>query len=462
MCHERCPAASSTSTIPSWPSLTKGANPYRQARERGVKLIGATSHYVTAGPGRGGRSFEQDTVRITHPNRRKTTSARCATWRARCWRARSTPTIHHRVFLNAIPTVVFPASPGSLRPPERMGVRLPPEICRDLRLFVTPSGPPRSRRSLPRDPTGTVGRANSRSADETSPAPPGTHASRRRIRRRGEIARRPGGAREDVALGFLAGAQPALVSHRDACPPSRRTRHVPHRPWPQPQGITTAWRAAACIRVSPGAVEKTFAPRRTGESGARVRPRLTGRLIDLLPRRARTPGPKRSVVQPGRIAALRGVDQPQRLHEALRPAREHVATGEVGRHDRQKPPRYPPGEAEPAGPRAGDYDPAPRGAASFPEGAPPIRAEQDVRPACGRHGPTAPGSSGASSASARSMAIIGVAPEPAETKATARSAPSRRASVKLPWRTARARARAPARRARAATASRARADAPSR
>ena len=42
-----------------------GASPYRQAFERGVKIIGATSHYVTteldAGP-----IIEQDVVRITH------------------------------------------------------------------------------------------------------------------------------------------------------------------------------------------------------------------------------------------------------------------------------------------------------------------------------------------------------------------------------------------------------------
>ena len=43
----------------------KGANPYKQAYARGVKLIGATSHYVTAvldeGP-----IIEQETVRVTH------------------------------------------------------------------------------------------------------------------------------------------------------------------------------------------------------------------------------------------------------------------------------------------------------------------------------------------------------------------------------------------------------------
>ncbi|WP_225030538.1 formyltetrahydrofolate deformylase, partial [Xinfangfangia pollutisoli] len=43
----------------------KGANPYKQAYERGVKLIGATSHYVTADLDEG-PIIEQDTVRITH------------------------------------------------------------------------------------------------------------------------------------------------------------------------------------------------------------------------------------------------------------------------------------------------------------------------------------------------------------------------------------------------------------
>jgi formyltetrahydrofolate deformylase len=44
-----------------------GADPYRQARDRGVKLIGATAHYVTedldAGP-----IIEQDVIRVAHPD----------------------------------------------------------------------------------------------------------------------------------------------------------------------------------------------------------------------------------------------------------------------------------------------------------------------------------------------------------------------------------------------------------
>lgn len=43
----------------------KGAQPYRQAYERGVKLIGATAHYVTPDLDEG-PIIEQDVVRVTH------------------------------------------------------------------------------------------------------------------------------------------------------------------------------------------------------------------------------------------------------------------------------------------------------------------------------------------------------------------------------------------------------------
>ena len=42
-----------------------GAKPYHQAWERGVKIIGATSHYVTADLD-AGPIIEQDVVRISH------------------------------------------------------------------------------------------------------------------------------------------------------------------------------------------------------------------------------------------------------------------------------------------------------------------------------------------------------------------------------------------------------------
>jgi formyltetrahydrofolate deformylase len=42
-----------------------GAEPYRQASERGVKVIGATAHYVTAELDEG-PIIEQDVTRVSH------------------------------------------------------------------------------------------------------------------------------------------------------------------------------------------------------------------------------------------------------------------------------------------------------------------------------------------------------------------------------------------------------------
>ncbi|MFT7581554.1 MAG: formyltetrahydrofolate deformylase, partial [Myxococcota bacterium] len=42
-----------------------GAGPYRQAHERGVKIIGATAHYVTADLD-AGPIIDQDVVRVDH------------------------------------------------------------------------------------------------------------------------------------------------------------------------------------------------------------------------------------------------------------------------------------------------------------------------------------------------------------------------------------------------------------
>ena len=46
----------------------KGANPYHQAYERGVKLIGATAHFVTSDLDEG-PIIEQDIVRVSHARR---------------------------------------------------------------------------------------------------------------------------------------------------------------------------------------------------------------------------------------------------------------------------------------------------------------------------------------------------------------------------------------------------------
>lgn len=48
-----------------------GANPYQQAYDKGVKLIGATAHYVTADLDQG-PIIEQDVERVSHGDNVKT------------------------------------------------------------------------------------------------------------------------------------------------------------------------------------------------------------------------------------------------------------------------------------------------------------------------------------------------------------------------------------------------------
>jgi formyltetrahydrofolate deformylase len=84
----------------------KGAKPYYQAHDRGVKLIGATAHYVTADLDEG-PIIEQDVARVDHTHNvddltaqgRDTESqvlARAVKWHS-----------EHRVLLNGHKTVVF-------------------------------------------------------------------------------------------------------------------------------------------------------------------------------------------------------------------------------------------------------------------------------------------------------------------------------------------------------------------
>ncbi len=84
----------------------KGAKPYHQAFERGVKLIGATSHYVT-GDLDEGPIIEQEVERVDHTRNpaelvalgqdvERRTLARAVRWHA-----------EHRVLLDGLRTVVF-------------------------------------------------------------------------------------------------------------------------------------------------------------------------------------------------------------------------------------------------------------------------------------------------------------------------------------------------------------------
>jgi formyltetrahydrofolate deformylase len=93
----------------------KGANPYKQAYERGVKLIGATAHYVTADLDEG-PIIEQDTVRITHAQSAEDYVSLGRDVESLVLARAIHAHIHHRTFINGNRTVVFPASPGSFAP----------------------------------------------------------------------------------------------------------------------------------------------------------------------------------------------------------------------------------------------------------------------------------------------------------------------------------------------------------
>jgi len=97
----------------------KGANPYKQAFERGVKFIGATSHYVTADLDEG-PIIDQDIVRITHAQSPEDYVSLGRDVEALVLSRAIHAHIHGRVFMNGNKTVVFPASPGSFAS-ERMG-----------------------------------------------------------------------------------------------------------------------------------------------------------------------------------------------------------------------------------------------------------------------------------------------------------------------------------------------------
>ena len=84
----------------------KGARPYHQAHARGVKLIGATAHYVTADLDEG-PIIEQMVERVDHSY---TPAMLTAAGRDSERRALSTAVryvLEHRVFLNGERTVVF-------------------------------------------------------------------------------------------------------------------------------------------------------------------------------------------------------------------------------------------------------------------------------------------------------------------------------------------------------------------
>ena len=97
----------------------KGANPYKQAFQRGVKLIGATSHYVTADLDEG-PIIEQDIIRVTHAQSPDDYVSLGRDVESQVLARAIHAHINKRVFMNEDKTVVFPASPGSFAS-QRMG-----------------------------------------------------------------------------------------------------------------------------------------------------------------------------------------------------------------------------------------------------------------------------------------------------------------------------------------------------
>lgn len=97
----------------------KGANPYKQAYQRGVKWIGATAHYVTADLDEG-PIIEQDTVQITHAQSPEDYVSLGRDVESQVLARAIHAHIHHRTFINGNRTVVFPPGPGAYAS-ERMG-----------------------------------------------------------------------------------------------------------------------------------------------------------------------------------------------------------------------------------------------------------------------------------------------------------------------------------------------------
>jgi formyltetrahydrofolate deformylase len=84
----------------------KGANPYRQAYDRGVKMIGATAHYVTADLDEG-PIIEQEVTRVHHGHTPKQLKGIGQEIESQVLSRALKYHIEHRVILNGSKTVVF-------------------------------------------------------------------------------------------------------------------------------------------------------------------------------------------------------------------------------------------------------------------------------------------------------------------------------------------------------------------
>jgi formyltetrahydrofolate deformylase len=85
----------------------KGAKPYQQAHARGVKLIGATAHFVTSELDEG-PIIEQDVERITHRDTPDDLARKGRDIERRVLARALAYCLEDRVLINGKKTVVFP------------------------------------------------------------------------------------------------------------------------------------------------------------------------------------------------------------------------------------------------------------------------------------------------------------------------------------------------------------------
>ena len=84
----------------------KGANPYRQAHERGVKLIGATAHFVTTELDEG-PIIEQNVVRVDHSQSPEELRALGQDEESRTLTQAVRWFAEHRILLDGVRTIIF-------------------------------------------------------------------------------------------------------------------------------------------------------------------------------------------------------------------------------------------------------------------------------------------------------------------------------------------------------------------
>ena len=86
-----------------------GANPYRRAYERGVKMIGATAHYATDDLDEG-PIIEQDVERVTHASTPRSLASIGADIERTVLTRAVRSHLEHRIIVTGNRTIVFPAS----------------------------------------------------------------------------------------------------------------------------------------------------------------------------------------------------------------------------------------------------------------------------------------------------------------------------------------------------------------